>query len=163
MKVHLTRKLIRHLGILLLATGLAGLLAWKSNKFAATTTSGEAASLGLLWQKQLERFRLSSNQRNSSGRKPDVRKDALAMKERMLAKFPALRVEGKPVPDDQNAFLMLLELEAFIKDLDPPLSEELRGLLKGDAPLSTASCKPLSICSSSNKREPRLARSTRRW
>lgn len=126
-------KLSLCLGIMLVS-GLAGFLAWDDVRKTAATTGGEAGSLRQLWQRQTERFRIFKNPRNGSGRKPDVRKEARAMKDRMLAEFPALRVEKNPVPDDQNAFLMLFELDAFIKDLDPPLSEEFRQLLNGTTP-----------------------------
>ena len=56
------------------------------------------------------------------------------MKERMLAEFPALRVEKHPVPDDQNGFLMLFQLDDLIKNLNPPLSEDFRQLLNGTTP-----------------------------
>ena len=63
-----------------------------------------------------------------------MKNEARAMKDRMLADFPALRVERHPMVDDQNAFLMLFELDGFIKNLDPPFSEEFRQLLNGTTP-----------------------------
>ncbi len=132
MKVCPSRKLGLRVGILMV-TSLVGFLAWNEIKSAAVTGS-EAGPLRRLWQTQAERLRTSRNLRNGSGRRPDVRNEAHAMKERMLAEFPALRVEKHPVADDQNAFLMLFELDAFIKNLDPPLSDEFRQLLNGTTP-----------------------------
>lgn len=70
-----------------------------------------------------------------------MQNEVRAMKDRMLAEFPALRAEKHRVADDQNAFLMLFELDAFIKDLDPPLSEEFRQLLNGTTPWDADAAK----------------------
>jgi hypothetical protein len=113
-------------------TSLVGFLAWNEIKSVAVTDS-KAGPLRL-WQRNEEKLPISRNLRNGSGRKPDVRNEARAMKESMLAEFPALRVDKHPVADDQNAFLMLFNLDLVIKELDPPLSEEFRQLLNGTTP-----------------------------
>lgn len=139
MKLPTRRKYILCFAILIF-TSLFGILAWEEIKPSAVTGS-EAGSLRLFWQEQVERLSISRNLRNSSRRKPDVQNEVRAMKDRMLAEFPALRAEKHRVADDQNAFLMLFELDAFIKDLDPPLSEEFRQLLNGTTPWDADAAK----------------------
>jgi hypothetical protein len=126
------RKLILCFVILIL-TGLVSFLAWKKIK-PSEVTGSEAGPLAQFWQKQAEKLPIFENLRTGSKRNANMQNEACAMKERMVAEFPALRVEKHPVADDQNAFLMLCQLEDFIKNLDPPLSEEFRQLLKGTTP-----------------------------
>ena len=63
------------------------------------------------------------------------------MQDKMLAEFPALKVEKKPVPDEQNGLLMLSELGAFINTMNPPLTEEFRNFLNGTTPWDTETAK----------------------
>ena len=132
MKLCPNRKYVLCLATLIL-TSLFVFLAWEEIKPRAVT-GGEAGSLRHFWQEQVERLPIFRNLRTRSKRTPDVRQEARVMKERMLAEFPALRVEKHPVPDDQNGFLMLFQLDDFIKNLNPPLSEEFRQLLNGTTP-----------------------------
>lgn len=139
MNVFPNRKLMLSSAILFL-TALVGIVAWNTTKPSAVPGS-ETGPLGMFWQEQAERLPSFKNLRTGSKRNANVREEARAMKERMLAEFPALKVEKHPVADDQNAFLMLRQLDDFIKSLDPPLSEESRNLLNGTSPWDAKAAK----------------------
>lgn len=62
------------------------------------------------------------------------RQQVIALKQKMLAEFPDLAVEGKSVPQEQNGFRLLYEFADNDGQSKIPVTPELRALLKDEAP-----------------------------
>jgi hypothetical protein len=63
-----------------------------------------------------------------------TRRQVIEMKQRMLAEFPALAIQERPVPDDQNGFRLIYELSDQSYEMKAAITPELREQLKSDAP-----------------------------
>ncbi len=66
--------------------------------------------------------------------------ETLALKEKMLAEFPALRVEPRPVPEERNGFLALHRL-AGSDYAGPPVRRDFGGMIGGSASWDSAAVK----------------------
>ncbi len=61
--------------------------------------------------------------------------------ERLAAEFPGLRIEPKPVPDEENAFLLLHKISGFPHSQGPSASKELSNLISGRTPWDSTLAK----------------------
>jgi hypothetical protein len=67
-----------------------------------------------------------------------LREGSAAMKRRMLQEYPGLRIEEKPVPDEDNAFLQLHKLSGSGNRQGPAIGENLQQFLSGKAEWDSA-------------------------
>lgn len=116
----------------LLATGAAGAWAWQKANSAPVSVRAKSTFLELLRYKAKEEpdFELPTPQQRET-----TRRATQDLMEKMTGEFPALRITEHPVPDAQNAFLLLYQLGVGARTASElPLSQEFRQLLSDKIP-----------------------------
>ena len=122
----------------LLAVGVAGGWAWYK---VASVPPEICAKLSILEALKFKDTLITNPPKE--GEIAAQRPAALMLKEKLAAEFPALRVTARPVPDDENGFLLLHQLA------DPghavasgwPVSEEFRQILEQRPPWDPAGAR----------------------
>lgn len=113
----------------LLATGAAGAWAWRKANSVPMHVRANSTFLELLRYKEEPRFNDPTPEQIAETRQ--ATQDLMA---KMTGEFPALRITERPVPDAQNAFLLLYQLSGSSTAPGLPLSQEFRQLLSDEIP-----------------------------
>jgi len=113
-------------------SGAAGGWAWSKANSAPMHVRNSLSFLELLrYQKPDPPFELPTPEMRAR-----TRAEVLAFKAKLVAEFPELAIEERPVPTEENGFLQLhLLTEA---DPSPKLGQELKSMLEGHAPWDRA-------------------------
>lgn len=113
----------------LLATGAAGAWAWQKANSTPLHLRAKSTFLELLRYKEEPPVN-----RPTPAQIAQTRRATQDLMEKMTVEFPALRITEHPVPDAQNAFLLLYQLPGSRTASDLPLSQEFRQLLGDQIP-----------------------------
>ena len=119
----------------LIATATGGAWAWNKATDAPLHERAEGDFLALVKKK---REPLSEGREDTPAARRALREGCAAMKRKMLQEYPGLRVEEKPVPDEENAFLQLHKLSGFPGVQGPVVGDKLRAFLDGKAEWDSA-------------------------
>jgi len=112
----------------------SGCLAWNKANDVPLNERAKGDFLALVKKK---RDPLSEGQEDTPAARRALREGCAAMKEKMLVEYPGLRIEEKPVPDEDNAFLQLHKL-AGLHRRGPAIGENLQQFLSGKAEWDSA-------------------------
>ena len=119
----------------LLATATAGAWAWNKANDVPLNERAKGDFFALVKKK---RDPLSEGREDTPAARRAMRAGAAAMKEKMLQEYPGLRIEEKPVPDEENAFLQLYKLGGSGSGQGPVIGENLQQFLSGKAEWDSA-------------------------
>ena len=114
----------------LLATATAGAWAWSRANDVPPRERGKGDFLAIVKKK---RDPSGEDRVDTPAARKALREGSAAMKEKMLREYPGLRIEEKPVPDEDNAFLQLHKLAGFATESRPLVGENLQQFLSGNA------------------------------
>lgn len=117
----------------LIATATGGAWAWNKANEAPLRERAEGDFVALVKKK---RDPLSEEQEDTPAARRALREGSAAMKRKMLQEHPGLRIEEKPVPDEENAFLQLYKLSGTGQG--PAIGENLQQFLSGKAEWDSA-------------------------
>lgn len=118
----------------LIATATGGAWAWTKATDAPLHERAEGDFLALVKKK---REPLNEGREDTPAARRALREGSAAMKRKMLQEYPGLRIEEKPVPDEENAFLQLHKL-AGLHHRGPAIGENLQQFLSGKAEWDSA-------------------------
>ncbi|MDD2766112.1 MAG: hypothetical protein PHE83_19285 [Opitutaceae bacterium] len=115
---------------MLLAVGAAGTWAWRK----ADAVPPEIRTKLGFWDTLRFKNILATNPQTPE-QFARHRQQSLALKDKLTAEFPALKATARPVPDDENGFLLLYKLSGGGLALcDLPLSTEFKQILRYNTP-----------------------------
>ena len=119
----------------MLASVAGGAWAWNKANDVPLRERAEGDLVALVKKK---RDPAGEGQEDTPAARKAMREGCAAMKEKMLQEYPGLRIEEKPVPDEENAFLQLYELSGVPGAQAPVVGEKLREFLDGKAEWDSA-------------------------